>query len=342
MVRAHPRACGENIHDSLTRTRTRGSSPRVRGKQFFHPILIVSTGLIPARAGKTTHWCGRWTRCSAHPRACGENEIARAEDVNGNGSSPRVRGKPVELDRVSRADRLIPARAGKTTRDPSSRSGLWAHPRACGENWANAGKTVPFEGSSPRVRGKRGRGREGRRLRGLIPARAGKTYENKTGQPITAAHPRACGENTLTTWPATGSSGSSPRVRGKRNHLAGQAPDAGLIPARAGKTRRRPRPGCSTRAHPRACGENTATPPPWLFDSGSSPRVRGKPSPSTTLRYILGLIPARAGKTGTRSPSPRASPAHPRACGENITRTIEIPVAFGSSPRVRGKPHRLR
>ena len=33
---------------------------------------------------------------------------------------------------------------------------------------------------------------------GLIPAWAGKTYERKTGQPITAAHPRVGGENTFT------------------------------------------------------------------------------------------------------------------------------------------------
>ena len=34
-------------------------------------------------------------------------------------------------------------------------------------------------------------------MRGLIPAHAGKTYERKTGQPITAAHPRSRGENSL-------------------------------------------------------------------------------------------------------------------------------------------------
>ncbi|EFW09826.1 hypothetical protein HMPREF9005_1185 [Actinomyces sp. oral taxon 178 str. F0338] len=53
---------------------------------------------------------------------------------------------------------------------------------------------------------------------------------------------------------------------------------------------------------------------------------------------LLGLIPARAGKT-SRSGSPTCGAgAHPRACGENAAFADEIPAALGSSPRVRGKP----
>ncbi|EFW09847.1 hypothetical protein HMPREF9005_1171 [Actinomyces sp. oral taxon 178 str. F0338] len=50
--------------------------------------------------------------------------------------------------------------------------------------------------------------------------------------------------------------GSSPRVRGKPRAGLQEAARGGLIPARAGKTRRATRRGWAPWAHPRACGEN--------------------------------------------------------------------------------------
>ena len=72
---------------------------------------------------------------------------------------------------------------------------LWAHPRACGENWTNAGKELPFEGSSPRVRGKHDAAEDEEGVGGLIPARAGKTSKQSAAFLRCWAHPRACGEN---------------------------------------------------------------------------------------------------------------------------------------------------
>ena len=71
-------------------------------------------------------------------------------------------------------------------------------------------------GSSPRVRGKQEEYPVCDEVPGLIPARAGKTglvvRDPRAGQ----AHPRACGENAATRAPVLMSTGSSPRVRGKR------------------------------------------------------------------------------------------------------------------------------
>ena len=53
---------------------------------------------------------------------------------------------------------------------------------------------------------------------------------------------------------------------------------------------------------------------------------------------LQGLIPARAGKTSPRRTTAANWSAHPRACGENARTTWEEPAAYGSSPRVRGKP----
>ena len=52
-VPAHPRACGENRRCWRDLFAAAGSSPRVRGKLLSLIAQVITTGLIPARAGKT-------------------------------------------------------------------------------------------------------------------------------------------------------------------------------------------------------------------------------------------------------------------------------------------------
>ena len=172
-------AAGVNTKPSPVRgsgsPRLPGSSPRVRGKpERGHPVHELRR-LIPARAGKTQGAVGAEGQGEAHPRACGENGTGAGGERGRSGSSPRVRGKPRDSKHANGEGRLIPARAGKTDQCEPVRPCCSAHPRACGENWANAGKTVPFEGSSPRVRGKLITTNWLHLRLGLIPARAGKT-----------------------------------------------------------------------------------------------------------------------------------------------------------------------
>ena len=112
---------------------------------------------------------------------------------------------------------------------------------------------------------------------------------------------------------------------------------ARLIPACAAKTRTGCAPARASRAHPRACGENSSSCSCHGRRPGSSPRVRGKPGRAGDRVCDLGLIPARAGKTGARGLIPRPGPAHPRACGENRIAVTTPYSPEGSSPRVRGK-----
>ena len=65
--------------------------------------------------------------------------------------------------------------------------------------------------------------------------------------------------------------------------------------------------------------------------------MRGKQDAGLPLDGLIGLIPARAGKTTWSSLAIAKRSAHPRACGEN--REIEYFGWYeqGSSPRVRGK-----
>ena len=295
--RAHPRACGENSWAARLMNGLGGSSPRVRGKPAVWDEATRAQRLIPARAGKTAR--ARCARSSppAHPRACGENERARAVGLANRGSSPRVRGKRPARCATAHAGGLIPARAGKT--GPSSRIRLPgpAHPRACGENPNSLASACGAVGSSPRVRGKPdGEDRRGRR-RGLIPARAGKTPRALPLPAAREAHPRACGENANLLIRESWERGSSPRVRGKRHLVPDLDADPGLIPARAGKTLVL---GTHLMRH-------------W----GSSPRVRGKPGDGRQSIPLARLIPARAGKTPPSPTMNLGEGAHPRACGEN-------------------------
>ena len=297
-----------------------GSSPGVRGKRDCVRRPAPSRGLIPARAGKTPGSSRARSGRGAHPRACGENNGMGEGVVGCFGSSPRVRGKPIEQQFLRARVGLIPARAGKTPSTTSPKKARPAHPRACGENIGWLVFAMCLVGSSPRVRGKLPTLFPQGPRRGLIPARAGKTT-GAPGRPASCpAHPRACGENLNPARFGKVLAGSSPRVRGKLGTHQTWGSSDGLIPARAGKTSARSGTRATRRAHPRACGENKLHAEVANILLGSSPRVRGKPHQLDQMARDPGLIPARAGKTAGGG-----SPGSSRP---------------GSSPRVRGKPHR--
>ena len=111
--------------------------------------------------------------------------------------------------------------------------------------------------------------------------------------------------------------GSSPLARGKRHDHCDGLEGFRLIPARAGKTLSTPRLVTLRRAHPRSRGENSRRPRRSSNGQGSSPLARGKRPRRRRLRTIVGLIPARAGKTLRDHHRRRPAPAHPRSRGEN-------------------------
>ena len=294
-----------------------GSFPRVRGKRQVRHQGIIVARLIPACAGKTRRlWAWR-PPSPAHPRACGENVLAASSASSTPGSSPRVRGKPPRERAGPPVRGLIPACAGKTRLCSTTCPEPRAHPRACGENARILSRTQWTRGSSPRVRGKPIEQQFLRARVGLIPARAGKTPSTTSPKKARPAHPRACGENIKTTAPPAIEAGSSPRVRGKLPARSVHVPAPGLIPARAGKTPTSPPDRTRSWAHPRACGENDAAAEGAWVPVGSSPRVRGKPVQVIPDIRLVGLIPARAGKTAMRTGAGADTGAHPRACGEN-------------------------
>ena len=268
---------------------------------------------------------------------CGENQPPAATCTASLGSSPRVRGKPAFATEIPYGLGLIPACAGKTRKGGVCGGRAGAHPRVCGENIETTVPTYTLRGSSPRVRGKRGR----RCARGLgirlIPACAGKTWLPIRQHLKGWAHPRVCGENAKVRAVVIRCLGSSPRVRGKLLHNQRQSRRLRLIPACAGKTTPKQLHSASHRAHPRVCGENLRRDVGDCFDKGSSPRVRGKRSEQVCQGLAFRLIPACAGKTQRAGLPGPGFPAHPRVCGENDTKFEGSWAEGGSSPRVRGK-----
>ena len=233
------------------------------------------------------------------------------------GSSPLTRGKLllVLLDSVERG--LIPAHAGKTRCRRWCRSCRWAHPRSRGENELDLYDLLDDAGSSPLTRGKPRHHGPDARLRGLIPAHAGKTSPPVSSPGPSPAHPRSRGENRKAEANRKAQEGSSPLTRGKLKTgdtvsvYEGSSPltrgkpggrvshlgKVGLIPAHAGKTAWSCRARADRAAHPRSRGENVDVHPFNAGVGGSSPLTRGKRLLIVVDEVNQGLIPAHAGKT---------------------------------------------
>ena len=213
-----------------------GSSPLTRGKQWRVDASRARARLIPAHAGKTRSRPGLGLSCRAHPRSRGENMFSAPRVQASRGSSPLTRGKPAAPGKIAVIRRLIPAHAGKTRSRRDRATACPAHPRSRGENCAICLVWAADSGSSPLTRGKRCRRLLVGRLRRLIPAHAGKTSRGLSTVRAATAHPRSRGENVGTGSGGTGTRGSSPLTRGKRQRGHDHDYEDGLIPAHAGKT----------------------------------------------------------------------------------------------------------
>ena len=217
-----------------------------------------------------------------------------------------------------------------------------AHPRSRGENRDVSRGYRCVSGSSPLTRGKRNRPGYQCCPTRLIPAHAGKTRSAYSWAEAPRAHPRSRGENYHFSVPLPRFGGSSPLTRGKLLSRDLLVICHRLIPAHAGKTRRRRGTRMASRAHPRSRGENQECDYDGYCPRGSSPLTRGKRHPRRSHALRRRLIPAHAGKTKGRDYARRAWEAHPRSRGENLGRGLGRSRRSGSSPLTRGKLRALR
>ena len=109
-----------------------------------------------------------------------------------------------------------------------------------------------------------------------------------------------------------------------------------FIPAYAGNTHRADIRIHERAVHPRVCGEHTEWTMPERLSFGSSPRMRGTPTPFYGPSQIRRFIPAYAGNTNCDTSRPATYAVHPRVCGEHSENPRLQCSEHGSSPRMRG------
>ncbi|RYP99497.1 hypothetical protein PG22506_1224 [Bifidobacterium pseudolongum subsp. globosum] len=289
----------------------------MRGKRRHVVEAVAEDRIIPAHAGQTFYLFSLSLATTDHPRACGANRMEHSITHYWNGSSPRMRGKPVRLF-------CVPVIGTD-------------HPRACGANTTRINPASHSSGSSPRMRGKRRLCCVASDWRRIIPAHAGQTPLYSSMSSGTSDHPRACGANSPRPLRTARCVGSSPRMRGKRTKIFDYSGNRRIIPAHAGQTQSAHTSLSTCADHPRACGANKVRFAGSIETAGSSPRMRGKQAQAHELPRSSRIIPAHAGQTASRSHARTLATDHPRACGANEPWSREHTHQVGSSPRMRGK-----
>ena len=171
--------------------------------------------------------------------------------------------------------RFIPADAGNTAIQEAKDIQQAVHPRGCGEYPPLTWPLPSTDGSSPRMRGILYRSPCCESDWRFIPADAGNTRERPALLLIRSVHPRGCGEYFTPGCQDPRENGSSPRMRGIRQHRCALPHRTRFIPADAGNT---PLQECRLgdgSVHPRGCGEYASLSVGSAPRSGSSPRMRG-------------------------------------------------------------------
>ena len=206
---------------------------------------------------------------------CGGRAPAAVSSSTAAGSSPRVRGTPIQVNSAHALVRIIPACAGDAKRVSNIGKMAPDHPRVCGGRFSSTITVHYSAGSSPRVRGTRALLHVAEALHRIIPACAGDASCLACGLCGIADHPRVCGGRTASARVTSASSGSSPRVRGTPLRSPPRLLQDRIIPACAGDACDDWRPAITAPDHPRVCGGRWSRDGTRARAPGSSPRVRG-------------------------------------------------------------------
>ena len=212
-----------------------------------------------------------------HPRSRGVYNRMVESYYEDEGSSPLARGlRPKSFEEPSNC-RIIPARAGFTSRS-AGRETRWAdHPRSRGVyDLRREHGDLPV-GSSPLARG--------------LPDM------NDSARTAILDHPRSRGVYKEYCCSGSSRSGSSPLARGLPRRASPLGWRARIIPARAGFTGTSPRQSEPPKDHPRSRGVYLEADGNSVIPRGSYPLARGLPRPPWGGGRSAGIIPARAGFT---------------------------------------------
>ena len=150
-----------------------------------------------------------------------------------------MRGKECLLGSTPNPFGITPAYAGKRNGALMRRTGLWDHPRVCGEKNGIEFRDSFKLGSPPRMRGKGESLINTNAAAGITPAYAGKSEIIRNAHPERGDHPRVCGEKSSLLWAFSRIQGSPPRMRGKEMLETLVDKWGGITPAYAGKRLKR-------------------------------------------------------------------------------------------------------
>ena len=338
----HPRSRGVYEEAGTRQSSGNGSSPLARGLPLEPLEVIGLVRIIPARAGFTHSRISRTASTADHPRSRGVYDGRPDRGVHLAGSSPLARGLPRRHHPRHRRPRIIPARAGFTTRHRPWTGGAADHPRSRGVYATHLAPRCFETGSSPLARGLPDEiEQDGYRAR-IIPARAGFTRPHLAQAARRRDHPRSRGVYPLPSLRYWHRAGSSPLARGLLRTKCCFRSSMRIIPARAGFTCGTSRATPNTADHPRSRGVYEFCPGGRPTGLGSSPLARGLLDGGDEHLGEVGIIPARAGFTGRYPGRRRRRPDHPRSRGVYPRPPGPSGRRSGSSPLARGLPRALR
>ena len=211
------------------------------------------------------------------------------------GSSPRVWGQVYNAFSIRSYFRIIPTRVGTRLQWRSARITPTDHPHACGDKELVLCAILPYKGSSPRVWGQGFQKSCDFRSHRIIPTRVGTSCHFYPNHGQGKDHPHACGDKRKRTMNARDKLGSSPRVWGQVVFLLSYRCADRIIPTRVGTRTDECDMLTFKQDHPHACGDKSVTSRNGFCKRGSSPRVWGQGTLSTSSASNTGIIPTRVG-----------------------------------------------
>ncbi len=152
--------------------------------------------------------------------------------------------------------RFIPTHVGNTCAPEQFLFLGPVHPHACGEHSQYDSKVPGGTGSSPRMWGTLGLGRQFADLRRFIPTHVGNTARWPACAGLLSVHPHACGEHARSLNRAATYIGSSPRMWGTLIGIPWMLAFARFIPTHVGNTAWAQAHDPQDTVHPHACGEH--------------------------------------------------------------------------------------
>jgi hypothetical protein len=270
-----------------------------------------------------------------HTRLCGKQVLGRLFTQSKYGTSPRVRVtvRPVVLRIIE--NRCIPAYAGNR---PNRLKWPWlraVHPGLRGKQVGGVRILDLHGGASPPTQ-ETVLSLAFRRLpRRCIPAYAG----NRSRRPLRTVrrpvHPRIRGKQLLHRALGDVAAGASPPTwetgaEGRAHHLGQRC-----TPTNVGNRTASSAPASTQLAHLRLRGQQIREPDWESRVFGTSPHTRETGFLSGLGEEAERYIPAGAGNSDDLGTPRSAGLVHPRMCGKQSTRRMEVSVNIGSFPRVR-------